>query len=275
MIVEFWGVRGSHGCWGPDHKDVGGHTSCVSIKTHDHDMTPLILDAGSGIIPLGETINKAPGEDLTNLHCFISHPHLDHLQGVSFFKPLWGKNNHIHFYQGDNTDSLKSVLQNQLLSPPLFPIPYDQIPSTKSFHRVSAPINIGDITVTPVPLNHPGGATGYVMNTQQKKVVYITDHEHFDAPQSIIDGLINAASDADLIIFDTMYDVDDIHKHRGWGHSSWKEACDFARDVNAKALALFHHNPAYNDKKLLDIEQKAKAVFPGAFLAREGMKKTI
>ena len=41
-IIKFWGVRGSFPTPDRDKIEVGGHTSCVEIRTADNDL--IVLD---------------------------------------------------------------------------------------------------------------------------------------------------------------------------------------------------------------------------------------
>jgi len=53
FLVRFWGVRGSYPTPGPDTVIHGGNTSCIEVQAGSHT---LILDAGSGLIRLGEDL---------------------------------------------------------------------------------------------------------------------------------------------------------------------------------------------------------------------------
>jgi ribonuclease BN (tRNA processing enzyme) len=62
----------------------GGNTSCVEASLDDG--TVLVLDAGTGIIGLGAEL-RARGA--RRIHLLLTHLHLDHLEGLRFFAPLW------------------------------------------------------------------------------------------------------------------------------------------------------------------------------------------
>jgi hypothetical protein len=47
MIVEFFGVRGSHSVTGPNFQKFGGNTSCVLVTVAGRR---IVLDAGTGLI---------------------------------------------------------------------------------------------------------------------------------------------------------------------------------------------------------------------------------
>ncbi|HEX5943600.1 MAG TPA: hypothetical protein VFY66_15060, partial [Anaerolineales bacterium] len=55
LRVKFWGVRGSYPAPGAGTVKYGGNTACVEI--HAGDRT-IILDAGTGIIPLGRELAR-------------------------------------------------------------------------------------------------------------------------------------------------------------------------------------------------------------------------
>lgn len=268
MLVKFWGVRGTHSCWGTHHSKIGGNTPCISIQASD-TSPPVIFDAGSGIASCAKHFLSQDQSALNEVHICLTHQHLDHIQGFPFFKPLWNSEATLTVYEGQGTKNFQDLLTTSLMMPPLFPIPFKETPSQKNFEWIRGTRDICDLSVTPVPLNHIGATYGYVITHDKKKVAYLTDHEHYDAHVDLIKTLKYHCQNADLIIFDTMFSNTDIVKYRGWGHSSWGEACAFAKDVQAKRLALFHHNPDYDDTDLLNIEQDAQQRFSGAFLARE------
>jgi len=61
----------------------GGNTACVSVDL-GHD-TLLVLDAGTGIRPLGEDLAAKD----TDIFVLLSHAHWDHIQGFPFFAPIY------------------------------------------------------------------------------------------------------------------------------------------------------------------------------------------
>jgi phosphoribosyl 1,2-cyclic phosphodiesterase len=66
------------------------------------------------------------------------------------------------------------------------------------------------------------------------------------------------------------------------GHSAFSLAVDFAANWNIRHLILFHHDPAYDDKKLLNNLQSARRYTERTgikgmriSLAMEGMELTL
>ena len=64
LSVRYWGTRGSIPTPGPYHRQYGGNTSCVEVLAGD---ARIILDAGTGIRPLGEEL-KAQKHRPEGLH---------------------------------------------------------------------------------------------------------------------------------------------------------------------------------------------------------------
>jgi ribonuclease BN (tRNA processing enzyme) len=62
---------------------------------------------------------------------------------------------------------------------------------------------------------------------------------------------------------------------QGYGHSSYKMACDVAAQAKVKKLLLFHHDPNNNDEALENIEFEAKKLFANTELAKEGWQLRI
>jgi len=117
MIVRVWGARGSLSAPGPATVGYGGNTSCVEIEFADG--TTLILDAGSGIRELGKRIaERDPGL----LYICLTHLHLDHVEGLGFFEPLWTPGWKLHFWGPPSATTTLKDRVARYLSPPLFPV---------------------------------------------------------------------------------------------------------------------------------------------------------
>ena len=83
MKITLSGTRGSVGRAGPETMAYGGDTSCVLVTADDGSV--LVLDAGSGLRRLNEDLPAG----LTRLDILLTHLHMDHIQGLGFFKPLF------------------------------------------------------------------------------------------------------------------------------------------------------------------------------------------
>ncbi|MHA1558324.1 MAG: MBL fold metallo-hydrolase [Alphaproteobacteria bacterium] len=264
MKVTFWGVRGTTPCAQKRFAEFGGHTSCVSVEAGNNI---IIFDAGTGIFDINSLALSYKETFL-----FLSHAHLDHVQGIPFFSPLWkkGYKTSIHsgtlkFYGG-----LKAFL-DKTFDEPLFPIPFRHFPGDICCldFCVGDNIIIDDITLKTFPLNHPNGAVGYRIFYKGSSICYMTDHEHTPGREDI--SLINFIKNTDLLIYDSSFSDEDFHLHKCWGHSTWQEAIRISKIANVKRLAIYHHDPSHDDKKMREIEKSTIKESPSYFVAKQGM----
>src|SRR5262249_6407000 len=114
MEVVFWGVRGSVPAPGPETNRYGGNTSCVELRTAGGDL--VILDAGTGIIPLGRKLMAGEhGRGAGEAAVFLSHAHWDHIQGFPFFGPVFVPGNRVTIYgPGRSSPMLEGILEGQM-----------------------------------------------------------------------------------------------------------------------------------------------------------------
>jgi phosphoribosyl 1,2-cyclic phosphodiesterase len=87
MQVKFWGVRGSVPVADGRMMRYGGNTSCVEVTLADG--TAIILDAGTGIPGL----SVARSAEIRSGQILLTHLHLDHIQGLLLFAPLFDPRN--------------------------------------------------------------------------------------------------------------------------------------------------------------------------------------
>ena len=85
-LVRFWGVRGSIPTPGIQTAMFGGNTSCVEVRVGDQ---VIILDAGSGIRALGQSLMREFRDKPLNITMLVTHTHWDHIQGFPFFIPAY------------------------------------------------------------------------------------------------------------------------------------------------------------------------------------------
>ena len=161
------------------------------------------------------------------------------------------------------------MLEGQMRTP-YFPVSLADVSARLSFAQMkSERVKIGDVSVESFPLNHPQGAYGYRIEAGGKSIVYATDLEHGDAqPRQAC--CATTPSGADVLIYDAQYNDEEYASHRGWGHSTWREATRVARDAGVRKLFLFHFDPAHTDARVAESERAAAAEFEGACAAREG-----
>ncbi len=269
LKINFWGVRGSIPCPGPETVRYGGNTPCIEMLV---GKERIIFDGGTGLRVLGESLlSQMP----VKAHLFFTHSHWDHIQGFPFFVPAFIKGNSFNIYGtlAPNGATIKKRLHDQMLHPN-FPVPLQIMQADLQFKDIDVgqKIEIGEVTVENAQLNHPGEAVGYRVNWRGLSVAYITDTEHY--PDRMDENVLWLARNADVVILDCTYTDEEYHDEKsrkeGWGHSTWQEGVKIAKQAGVKQLVIFHHDPAHNDNFLDGIGKKAATAFSNAILAREG-----
>ena len=266
--VKFWGVRGSFPM--PNNNDdFGGNTSCVELRTSNNDL--VIFDMGTGLRALGSSLlsENNPPKDI---NIILSHYHYDHILGFLMFLPLFNKQFNINIYgKAENDIDLKSLFK-EFLNPHFWPVGMEMFEANINFINIKEnDFLIGDNVNVKTNLHgHPGGALSLRVESDDVAVVYITDCEH--PTSNLNQNVIDISSNADLLIHDAQYTPEQMENHKGWGHSSWEQACMVAKEAKVNRLALFHHNPDHGNNKLEQIESNAKELFPNSISAKEGME---
>ena len=275
--LSFWGVRGSTPTVDPATWRFGGNTPCLDLIAPDG--TQIILDCGSGLRTLGSRWGTADPPRPRNTHVFVTHYHWDHIQGLPFFSPLYGENNEFQFYSFRSKflgrDSLRQVFETQMALP-YFPVDFSAMTARRKFREVEGGerFEIGDNKITARWLNHPQGCLGFRIETEAGTVAYATDNEPGDP--ALDRSLRELAAGADIFINDAQFTpVQLASTRKGWGHSSWREGVKVAREVDAKTLVLFHHDPDSTDRMVDAILREARGEFDSVFAASEGMVITL
>jgi phosphoribosyl 1,2-cyclic phosphodiesterase len=274
--LKIWGCRGSVATPGPDTAKYGGNTSCVEVLLAPEEA--IVLDAGTGIRALGLDLVR---RGTKRIHLFLTHLHLDHLEGLRFFAPLWDPDVMLDIW-GPRSPVLslgERVLRS--FSPPLFPLDFRDVPARVTFHDLPGePWHADGLTVHADLVLHPGPTLGFRIEGDGVSVAYLPDHEPVLAgiEGRPLDWLSAGAlaRGADLVLHDAQYTEEEYRVRIGWGHSSVADAAAFCRAVGAGRLVLFHHEPEHSDAALEALEEQAREVSgpdrAPPVLAREGME---
>jgi phosphoribosyl 1,2-cyclic phosphodiesterase len=273
MQLTFWGTRGSLATPGPNTARYGGNTSCAQLV--GTDGTVLVLDAGTGLRGLGLALPSGR----RRVDVLLSHLHLDHIQGLGFFAPLYDPAREVHIWgPASTTQDLRTRLM-RYMSAPLFPVPLRDLPCNLIFHEVpGATARVGEFEIASALVAHPGPTVGYRITGPQGVVTYLPDHEpalgasHLRLPPDWISGQA-LAHEADLLVHDAQYTDAEYAARVGWGHSSLTHAIEFAALARARRLVLFHHDPSHDDTALDGLVTAAVTAVRPAFpvtAAQEG-----
>jgi phosphoribosyl 1,2-cyclic phosphodiesterase len=289
MRVTFWGTRGSIAAPGAGTMIYGGNTACVDLRC---GTDVLIFDSGTGIRPLGLALMKEFADRPLTIHLFISHTHWDHIQGFPFFTPAYSPATTIHIYGSTGQGRpLEKVLRGQM-DADYFPVALGDMTSTLHMHEFKGqPFHIGEATITPTYLNHPGMTLGYRVAHGGKSFVYASDNEPYretlphlghraeagrDFGQRLDAEFVQFLEGADLYIGEAQYTDEEYPGRIGWGHSSISATVEAALAANVRALAFFHHDPNHDDAAVAAMEENANRMIMSrgsslhCFAAREG-----
>jgi phosphoribosyl 1,2-cyclic phosphodiesterase len=279
MRIHVLGSRGSIATPGPSTARYGGNTSCVRVEPADGGA--VILDAGTGLRSLGKAIGSEPGR----IDLLLTHLHVDHLEGLGFFAPIWSASTELHIW---GPSSPVTPLEDRIatyFSPPLFPVHLNDVPATVVCHDAPRePWTIGSVTVSAEPILHPGPTVGYRLEEDGRVLAYITDQEPSlggdieTLPAEWISGA-GLAFGADLLIHDCQYTEEEYPSKIGWGHASVGHVATFARKTKVDRLLLFHHDPAHADDDVDAMVARARSLLgvdgERCDAAREGLELPV
>lgn len=228
----------------------GGNTSCIEVL--GDDGTVVILDAGTGI----RNASSATDPVVRRMDILLTHFHMDHLQGLGFFAPLFNPNMEVHIWGPPSTTMTLHSRLARYLSPPLFPVCIRDFSCNLVLHDAPrGKFRIGGVTVKSDLVCHPGPTMGFRISDDRATIAYLPDHEvalgvaAFPDLASWTSGMA-IAGEADILFHDSQYDEEEYAARIGWGHSTPRHSGVFARLAGVKRLVTFHHDPNHSDARL-------------------------
>lgn len=256
MKLTLLGTRGSFPHIGPKMVRYGGNTSCVEVN--GSDGTVLLLDAGTGI----RLAASATDPGLRRLDILLTHFHMDHLQGLGFFAPLFNPKMEVHIWGPPSTTMTLRERLARYLSPPLFPVCLRDFSCRLVLHDAPrGKVEIGGLTVHSNLVCHPGPTMGYRVEDGAAVAAYLPDHElPLGTPLSTEPCWISGhalAHGADVLMHDSQYNQEEYDARTGWGHSTVRHAVEFAQVAEVKRMVTFHHDPNHDDATLDQMRDEA------------------
>ncbi len=261
--IRFWGTRGSIAVPGPETLRYGGNTTCLEVRA-DGEM--IILDAGSGIRPLGIALEKEFPTEATKLTLLITHAHWDHIQGFPFFKPAYNPKNQIRIFGFDGAGASFRQILAEPMKAPFFPIAMRELSAKVEIKKLSEmKFSLGKLEVQAAFVNHPGICVGYRIFTSAGSIAFLPDHEPYEfflhsarannlseeqAKKTAVEErakLVEFLRGSDVLILDAQYTDEEYEYHIGWGHGSISSVVSLALDAEVQTLLLFHHDPNHDD----------------------------
>jgi phosphoribosyl 1,2-cyclic phosphodiesterase len=264
MKLKFWGVRGSIPSPGERTVRYGGNTTCLEVRTDTNEL--IILDGGTGIFPLAQTLLKEMPLTASILN---THSHWDHIQGLPFFIPIFIPGNKIKLFGGFDpiTGEGPERIMNVQLQYSYFPVREAEMKSQFEYISVmpNQVFNIADATITPIMLSHPVINLGYRIDCNGKSIFFTGDHEpHFNIYDPGDDGyaeyqtlieeqrqsIVDAIRGVDVVVADAAFTLEEYPAKKGWGHGTFDSCIQLAKDAGAKILYCTHHEPTRSDDDL-------------------------
>jgi phosphoribosyl 1,2-cyclic phosphodiesterase len=259
MKLRFWGVRGSFATPGPHFLRYGGNTPAVEIVNDAGQR--VVIDLGTGITALGKQLMAEEfGEGRGTLPVLLTHTHLDHIQGLPFFTPLFIRGNCVRILGPELRGStLDQALQNQLNGhySPLYGLENLAAGVVLDTVQPGSSLPVEGFEVTAAALPHGGMMVlGLRIRADGKTIAFLSDVEYplsGPTPEALA-----LAAGADLLIHDAMFSDAEYVSRAGWGHSPVSSAIAVAERAGAGRLALFHHSPDSTDAEIDTIVASAR-----------------
>jgi len=244
----------------------GGNTSCVEVRPPDGSL--IVLDAGTGIRSLGLALAGTPVHEVDLL---LTHMHLDHIEGLGFFTPLFDPDCTLRIWgPSPNGTTLRQHIATYL-SPPYFPVPFEQIPARITFNEVwDDAWELDGLRIATTPVSHPGRTVGYRISQNGTSIAFIPDNE----PALDHESGLAVAADVDLLFHDAQYTDAEYRTRVGWGHTSLADLTNYLAAAAPRRALMFHHDPAHTDEQLEQMLDDARRGFDSGelSLAHEGLE---
>lgn len=244
MILEFLGTAGYH-------PSESRHTSCVFLP----DAAPghaFVLDAGTGFFRL----NNRPLPP--NLHIFLSHPHLDHVMGLTFLLNVAHQRDLSVKVYGDahTLEAVNDALFQSALFPLGFEYPHQEIEPQACF-------SVADVAIETFPLTHPGGSLAYrFWWPNGQTLAYVTDTYGDGKYLPFITG-------TDVLIHERNFPDSKENLALISGHCTSSALVLAARQSGCKTLVVTHFDPLTTGDPLE--EDDVYGQIPGIIGAHDGL----
>ena len=247
MRVRFWGVRGSVPWATPESIGHGCNTPCVEVRD-ERTGALLVLDAGSGIVGLGAGARRraAPGADPADALSLGSHP------GPAVFLAVLSARVDAVDLGADarracRVEWVETIFGVAVLSGAVRPAAE---PADGDAGRAR------DVRDRRLPRQRaaaqPSGRRVRVSDSRRRAAIWSTPPITSSAIAEIDEQLAAFCLNAAAVISDAHFTPEELPRHTGWGHASWRQVAEFASACGAGHLWLFHHKPGRTDRELAD-----------------------
>jgi phosphoribosyl 1,2-cyclic phosphodiesterase len=256
MKISFWGTRGSIPSPGSYTLEFGGNTTCVEVLLDSGRR--LVIDGGTGFRLLGQKLKKL--EAPCHFHFLLTHGHWDHLLGIPFFTPIYEKDTEILVDGWPPAFQAMTRVFDSHMGDGFFPVAFDQLKARIDYlnRLAQGSLEVDGVRIDSIRLNHPQGGLGFRIQEGRYTMVFLTDNELGANHGSRVPEFLEFVKGCDLLIHDAQYLPEEFPRRRGWGHSSYEEVMDLARQAGVGNLVLTHHDPGRSDVEIQEIVELAR-----------------
>jgi phosphoribosyl 1,2-cyclic phosphodiesterase len=236
-----------------------------------------VIDAGTGIVPLGEALDP----EIAEVIVLLSHRHMDHVQGLPFFAPLYESAPPVALLDLPVEEGWWSPLE--LFDGVAVPMRPDRLGAAA--RRVEGDpleaLRRRGWEVERLDLRHPGGSAGFLVREGGHAFAHLTDTDLGGASEDteFFRRCADFCRGVDVLSHDAQYRATEMPTRRGRGHSSVERVCDLAEAARVGRLILFHHDPGRDDAALDGIGRWAAERLAGegieCVVAREGLEVEV
>jgi len=256
--VTVWGSRGDLPCAGPEYVRFGGNTACLSVES---GARLFVFGAGTGLRVLGNALVAAG--DLLDIDIFLTHSHLDQIQGIPFFKPLYNPKNRVRLWAGHlgRRGGLHGAIAGMMRAP-LFPIPPSFFTAAVDYQDFTpgTRLDLQDgFYLSSCAMDRVDGATGYRLDLPDGHAIAVLPlAKGWDDA-----ALVTLCRDVDMLIADNPADAGLPALHA------------LAAAARVGRLVLTCHAPDQDDGALTRLAHRAEGGTPPLHLAREGERLSL
>ena len=172
----------------------GSIGNATVIETEE---TTILIDNGLTLKKLQELLKLNNFDENKIEHVFITHEHTDHIKGVGVCARKWK----VKIWATEKT--IEEMYRKKIIK--------HGIEETMIIEK-NIPYEVGDLKIVPIRISHDAvDPVGYVINQQEKKLVYVTDSGY------LTENTIKYLSNADAYIFETNHNVEMLQMcNRPW-----------------------------------------------------------
>ena len=258
MIIRLYGTRGSVAVSNGETRKYGGNTTCLYVESKSGK--PIIVDAGTGIRTLGIDLIK---NNKRNLTMVFTHYHWDHIQGFPFFAPVFFKNVSIAIYGSRKETTAKKALTYQMTLP-YFPATMKDLLAKVTFKEMKSKMNIGGVLIETIPTNHPNFTIGLKFTEGKNSFAFLTDNElKAENSNTSYKKFVDFLKGVKFFIHDAQYTDELYPKRLGWGHSTFSQVMQLAKDAGVKNVIFTHHDHSSSDAFIDQQVKEMTALHPG------------